>query len=57
MCDAVVHDLAVEVLSAEDVTELSGCLDRLTVLTLTQPGLYLAACAARRADETLPVGL
>ena len=54
--DAVVHDLAVEVLSAEDVAELGGSLDRLAVLALPQPGLDLTTRTSGRADEALAVG-
>ena len=54
--DAVIHDLAVEVLRTEDVSELRRSLDSLAVLPLTQPGLYLTASTTSRADQTLPVG-
>jgi len=54
--DAVVHDLAVEVLGAEDVPELRRGFDRLAVLALAQPGLDLAAGATGGADQTLAIG-
>ncbi len=55
--DAVVHDLAVEVLRTEDVPELRGRLNRLAVLTLAQPRLDLATGTARGADQALTIGL
>ena len=53
--EVVLHELAVEVALAEDVTELGGRLDGLVVLPEAQAGLDLARGAARRADETLAV--
>ena len=45
--EAVVHELAVEVLGAEDVAELGGGLARLVVLPEPEPGLHLAATGSR----------
>ena len=45
--EAVVHQLAVEVLRAEDVAELRGGLDGLLVLPEPEPGLHLAATGSR----------
>jgi hypothetical protein len=52
---AVVHDLGIEVLLAEDVLQLTGRLLGLGVLTEAQPRLDLAADAAGGADD--PVGV
>ena len=49
--DAVVHELAVEVVRAEDVAELPGRALGLLVLAHAQVGLDLAGRAARRADH------
>ena len=54
---AVVHELAVVVLGAEDVAELRRGLPRLLVLAQAQAGLHLAGGAAGGGDEALAVGV
>ena len=53
--DVVVHDLGVEVLGAEDVAQLGGCVEGLAVLPETQPRVDLAAGAPGRRDQ--PTGI
>ena len=55
--EAVVHDLAVEVLLAEDVAEVAGGLQRLVELAQAQAGLNLAGGAAGGCNQSLRVGL
>ena len=53
--DAVVHDLAVEVVGAEDVPELGSGLARFVVLPQPQPGLDLATGASGGGDHAFGV--
>ena len=54
--EAVVHELDVDVLLAEDVAQLARGLACLVVQAEAQLGLDLARRAARRRDEALAVG-
>ena len=55
--DAVVHQLEVVVVLADDVAHVRGVLDRLVPLPHPQPGLDLPRRAAGGRDEPLAVGL
>ena len=55
--EAVVHDLAVEVVLAEDIAEVAGGLQRLIELAQAQAGLNLAGGAAGGCNQSLRVGL
>ena len=55
--EAVVHDLAVEVVLAEDIAEVAGGLQRLVELAQAQARLNLAGGATSSRDQALRVGL
>ncbi len=55
--EPVVHQLGEVVARAEHVAQLGGGLERLVVLAQPEPGLHLAAHAARGGDQAAGVGL
>ncbi len=55
--DAVVHQLAVEILAAEDVAVVGSCSARGVVLALLEQAIHLTARATGGGDDAFRVGL